>query len=207
TVRTWKALGAPGRAASVLAFGSPGLNLARAARELLEPEALTVMHAEPAPPRVPFDVTPETLAGLAATRPGAFDLILAGGGLDAGSLGRIRDDLVHAAALLAPRGVLALAVDTLGAPDAGGGVDAVLFPHLSWRGDLDETPRALLPAASWMLLFRSLDLDVHAAQGFGAQGVPANVLDRHAGRLEIYDRDELMTGRLHLIIRKREERA
>lgn len=206
-VRTLKSLGAPTRAARVLALGPGGFDLARAALDGLDPGALTLVHPGPPPPRARFDTTADSLAELAAARPGGFDLVLASGALETSGLGRIRTDLGHMTTLLAPRGALALIIDTLGAPDAEGGFDALLFPHLSRQGALGDTPRTLLPAAAWMLLLQSLDLDVQAVQGLGEQEAAPELFDRHAARLDLYDAGELATGRLHLIARKRGDGA
>ncbi|MFN3816862.1 hypothetical protein [Brevundimonas sp.] len=205
-LRTWKNLGAPIHAGTVLALGPGGFDLARAAQDVLEPGALTLVHPDPAPPRARFKTTSDSLTELAATRPGAFDLVLAAGGLGAASIGGVRDDLGHMVALLAPEGVLALVIDTLGAPDAGGGIDTLLFPHLHRQGDLGDEPRTLLPAAAWMLLFKAMGLDVQAAEGLGTQEIAPETFARHAARLEIYDSVELATGRLHVIARQRGDR-
>ncbi|MFN4297164.1 MAG: hypothetical protein ACK4FB_10010 [Brevundimonas sp.] len=200
--RTWKALGAPVETEAVLAFGPRGIELARAAHEILQPRALTLLHDGPPPARARFDTCPDTLAQIAAARPGAFDLVLAGGGLETASLGRIRDDLGRIVEILRPGGTLAAVIDTLGAPDPDGACDALLFPHLARQGELGDEPRTLLPAAAWILLFQTIGLEIRSVQGLGEQEMSPDMVERHAARLQIYDSGELGTGRLHLVAGK-----
>lgn len=202
-VKTWKALGAPSGARTVLAFGPQGPDLARAAQEAMAPGSLTLLHPDRPPPRARFETTPESLTDLAAVRPGAFDLILAGGGLETGDLSHIRDRLVALVDLMAPAGVLAVAIDTLAAPVAAG-LDSLLFPHLARAGDLGEDLpiRAPLPAAAWMLLISASGLTPQAADGLGAQTLPGDYADLHGARLAAYDPVELTTGTLRLILQK-----
>jgi hypothetical protein len=207
-VRTWKSLGAPSGAGVVLAFGPQGPDLARAAQEALTPGSLTLLHPDRPPPRARFDTAPDSLADLAAARPGAFDLILAGGGLETGDLSHVRDRLEAVVDLLAPAGVLAVAIDTLAAPVAAE-FDSLLFPHLARTGELGEDLpiRAPLPAAAWMLLIRASGLTLEAADGFGGQSLPRDYADLHAARLAAYDPVELATGTLRLILRKSGDEA
>ena len=186
-VKAWKTLGAPSGAGAVLALGPQGPDLARAVQEALAPGALTLLHPDGPPPRARFDTTPDSLADLAAARPGAFDLILAGGGLETGDLSHARDRLKALVELLAPAGVLAVAIDTLAAPTAAD-FDALLFPHLVRSGELGETlpVRAPLPAAD----------------GLGGQSLPPDFAGLHAARLAAYDPVELTTGAMRLILRK-----
>ncbi|MBA3999710.1 hypothetical protein [Brevundimonas sp.] len=202
-VKTWKALGAPSGAGTVLASGPQGPDLARAVQEALAPGSLTLLHPDRPPPRARFDTIPDSLTDLATTRPGGFDLILAGGGLETGDLSHVRDRLVALADLLAPAGVLALAIDTLAAP-VGADFDALLFPHLARAGELGEDLpiRAPLPAAGWMLLIRATGLELEAADGLGGQTLPRDYADLHGARLAAYDPVELTTGTLRLILRK-----
>jgi hypothetical protein len=202
-VKTWKSLGAPSGARTVLALGPQGPDLARAAHDALAPGALTLLHPDRPPPRARFDTTPDSLTDLAAARPGAFDLILAGGGLETGDLSHVRDRLGALVALLAPAGVLAVTIDTLAAPVAAG-FDPLLFPHLARAGELGENPaiRAPLSAAAWLLLIRAAGLTVEAADGLGGQSLPPDYAELHAARLAAYDPVELGTGTLRLILRK-----
>lgn len=201
--RLWKALGAPRGAASALVSGPDGFDLARAVKEALAPDALTLMHPDSPPPRARFTTTAETLEALAASRPAGFDLIVAVGGIEQGELSEVRARVAALRGLLAPGGALVLGVDTLAAPDAETGFEPLLFPNLARAGDLGETARARapLPASAWLMLVQAAGLNVEAADGEGAQALPEALMREHGARLAAYDSGELAAGRLVLLAR------
>ena len=201
--RLWKALGAPRNAASALAFGPDGFDLARAVNEALRPDALTLIHPDSPPPRARFATTAESLEALAASRPAGFDLIVASGGIERGELSEVRARVAALRGLLTPGGALVLSVDTLAAPDAETGFEPLLFPHLVRAGDLGEVAqaRAPLPASAWLMLVQAAGLHVDAADGAGAQVLPEALTSGHGARLAAYDSVELAVGRLVLLAR------
>lgn len=204
-VKCWKAMGAPSGAKAALAFGPQGPDLARAVHTVLNPGALTLLHPERAPPRARFETTPQSIPDLAAERPGAFDLILAGGALDSGDLFQVRERLKNLVDLLAYGGVLAAEILTFCAPGPDGDFDALLFPHLARSGELGDDRQAPCPltAASWSLVFGAAGLDLEKLDGVGGQALHPDLASLHMGRLAAYDPVELTTGALRIIARKR----
>lgn len=204
-VKRWKAMGASSGAKAVLAFGPQGPDLARAAQTVLNPEALTLLHSDRAPPRARFETTPQSIPDLAEERPGAFDLILAGGALDSGDLFHVRGRLHAIVDLLADGGVLAAEIRTFCANGPGGDFDALLFPHLARSGELSDDRPGLCPltAASWSLLLGAAGLNLEKLDGIGQQTLPPDLASLHMARLAAYDPVELTTGALRLIARKR----
>ncbi|MFT4953737.1 MAG: hypothetical protein ACI8U3_000099 [Brevundimonas sp.] len=202
--RRWKSLGAPTGVENALVFGPQGADLARAVQTALSPGSLTLLHPDPPPPRARFRTDPATLTDLAAVRPGAFDLIVAGGGLEIGGLSQVRSRLAALAELLTEDGVLAAEIQTFAAPGPDEDFDALLFPHLARAGELEDgrAARAPLTAASWTLLLRSAGLHPAALDGVGAQRLPQELGLLHSARLAAYDPVELSTGALRLVARK-----
>lgn len=204
-MRACKALGAPSGALSALAFGPGGFDLARAVNTVLSPRNLILMHPDARPPRARFETTAETLDDLAASRPGAFDLIVAAGGAEEGVLSEVRARIGALRDLLTAGGALVLDVETLAAPDAESAFDGLLFPHLARAGDLGDglQARAPLPASAWRMMLIAAGLDVLAEGGRAAQTLPQSLTDMHGVRLDAYDSEELATGSMILIAAKR----
>lgn len=205
-MRACKALGAPSGALSALVFGPGGFDLARAVNTVLSPRTLILMHPEARPPRARFETTTETLHDLAASRPGAFDLVVAAGGAEEGPLSEVRATIGALRDLLTPDGTLVLGLETLASPDdETGAFDGLLFPHLARAGDLGDglQARAPLPASAWRMMLIAAGLDVLAEGGRGAQTLPQSLTDMHGIRLDAYDPEELATGSMILIAAKR----
>lgn len=201
--RAWKGLGAP-TGGVALAMGPQGFELARAVRDVLTPEDLILLHADPAPARSRF-TTAADLDQLTRERPGAFDLAAASGALETGDLSEVRDRLTFIATLLKPGGVLAAAIDTLAAPDPDdGSYDLLLFPHLARRGELGEAlqVRAPLPASAWRALIQAAGFEILAVDGARGQRLPPDFQSMHEARLAAYDAVELMGGSLRFLARR-----
>lgn len=208
-VRAWKALGAPSGAGAALIVADPGLDLALAVNEVLQPATLTVTHRDPPPAKARFETTPHGPIELAANRPGGFDLILTASVLEQGDLSDVRAHVAALRDLLAPGGVLAASIATLGAPGGAGSHDALLFPHMARAGTLGEDVqfRAPLPASSWALLVQAAGLEVRALDNGPANTLPDTVLARHEPRLSAYDPLELSVADLILVAVKPGERS
>src|SRR5690606_10913976 len=205
-VRGWKTLGAPVGAPRALAIGPQGHELARAVMDTLSPAELVLLHPAPAAARARFRSEAGDLATLSQSDAGGFDLILVGGGLEAGDLASVSDAVGRLGAILRPGGGLALIVDTLAAPlpgETGDAFDHLLFPHLAASGELGEAgaARAPLPASAWRLLLQRAGLKVAQMQAANA-GLPEAMSVDHGARLAIYDAQELTFGRLNILASK-----
>ena len=206
-VRAWKGLGAPEAANHALVTGPHGLDLARAVRDELAPASLVLVHPDAPPARSRFETTSADLSQLSASQPGAFDLIVVGGGLESGDLSTVRDRVRDVSRLLKPGGVLAAAIDAFAAPDAEqGSYDHLLFPHLARAGDLGDEmqTRALLPASAWRALLQAAGFEITALYGARGQMLPPDFQTTHEARLASYDGIELAGGALRLIALKTE---
>lgn len=206
--RAWKGLGAPVGTTRALIVGPQGFELARAVRDDLAPGALLLMHAGQAPARSRVETRPGTLPDLAVERPASFDLVVVGGGLEAGDLSEVRNRLKAVAAVLMPGGVLAAAIEAMAAPDPEtGSYEHLLFPHLVRSGELGEgmQGRAPLPASAWRALLQAAGFEIVALDGARGQMLSPDFRTMHETRLSAYDDNELAGGWLRLVARRTEK--
>lgn len=206
-VRALRSLGAPRQAERALASGPQGHDLARAITEILAPAELMLLHPISAPTRARFRTTSDDFPAIARMEPDSRDLILVGGGLEAGELASVRDTIMASARLLRPRGVLAAVIDTLAAPiseGTGQSFNALLSPQLARQGAFGDTAQARAPlsAGAWMLLLQCAGFEVVAGLVAEQPKEFDRVIEEHSTRFSVYDRQELSQGRLHFLARK-----
>lgn len=141
-----------------------------------------------------------------------FDLILLADGAEAGGVGDIRSRIAATAGRLGPGGALVIYLGSLGAPVSsadiegeGGAYDHLLFPEAALAGDMGPSVAARTPLAvsTWLLMFRSLGLEVSNHAGLGDHIMPAALMTDHQARLAVFDPVELSTGQWLVVLRRR----
>ncbi len=140
---------------------------------------------------------------------GGFDLVILHAGVSAGGLGPIHDRLKWAASHLSATGRVVLSVGALAAPlhsqgkeGPVGPYDGLLFPESIASGDAGVRRSLITPlsVSTWLLLARSVGLNCIGQSGVGEARLPDDIATMHEQRLAVFDRLELQTGGMILIL-------
>ena len=140
---------------------------------------------------------------------GEFDLVILHAGVSAAGLGPIHDRLKWAASHVSAMGRVVLSVGALAAPLRSQGkegpvglYDGLLFPESIASGDAGVRRSLITPlsVSTWLLLARSVGLNCVGQSGVGESRLPDEIATMHEQRLAVFDRLELQTGRMILIL-------
>lgn len=192
SLKALKALGVPGGPKRLLMVGWTDPAALEAGRSEFKPRELACVDVETNP-----DAFVAAPLNWPSPEQGLFDLIVAGDLFGCGRLAGAVAQVQALAALLSDRGVAVIAVPTCGLERTGPrSLEPLLFPALGASGTMGSelALRPPLGPASWMMLFHACGLRVTTADGYGTDPAPADLIQTHRVRLNVYDEREISTG-------------